>query len=145
MSLHVGPGLTPMGLLSHVPTQVVGWRHPWISPKTQRNCGHHPPNGTPAAHKPPLTLTLFLAASPRCMGRPRVSAQPRQRGRWTCHFRSPGPAAQHSGSHPLSILLPPSPRRRWACCGSPLQREKHKLQVPGKVRRQVVAWLMVKF
>ena len=112
---------------------------------TRSYCGHRTPSWSPAAHKPSLALTSSLAASPRCKGRPRVSAQPRQRGGWSCHFQSPGPAAQCSGSEPLSILLPTSPRGRWARCGSPLQREKGKLQVPGKVRRQVAGWLMVQF
>ena len=141
----MGPGLNPMGLLSHVPPGAVGCQHPWLSPHTWSNCGHCPPSWSPAAHKPSLALTSSLAASPRYKGRPRVSAQPRQRGGWSCHFRSPGPAAQCSGSEPLSILLPTSPRGRWARCGSPLQREKGKLQVPGKVRRQVAGWLMVQF
>lgn len=74
-----------------------------------------------------------------------MSAPPRQRGRWSCRFQSPGSAAQHSRSQLLSIPLPPSPRNRWACCGSPLQREKHKLQVSGKGRRQVAGWFMVQF
>lgn len=106
---YMGPGLTPMGLLSPVPHQVVGWWHPSLSPNTRSNCTRCPLLGVQLPTKLPWLSPLLKQHLPGTRGDPEcLHCQGREAGGCAAssHLALQPSAQAHSSCQSPCLLLP---------------------------------------